>query len=96
METDSGSHVMDIDQSGDCKSVMSLPVGHVQLWPLSDYLCVLAKWKFVNSMLQRDLNVEESTSLIDYLIHYTPVCPSELRLLQTVGEQNIQVCKMNG
>ena len=90
METD--SHMIDIDQSGDCKSVMSLPVEHVQLWPISEYLCVMARWNLVNCVLQGNLKTVDSASLINFLTQYTPVCGSELKLLQTADVNNMKVC----
>ena len=92
METESSSHVTQIDQSGDCKVVMSFPGDHVQLWPLSEYLGTLAEWQFgVTGLYMSALRTEGCEALVDYLTYYTPVNPSDRTLLKTVTEENKKV-----
>ena len=91
MDDGDSDHAVDIDQSGDHKSVASLPVRHVQLWPLFEYIGIMAEWKFVNSMLVSELQTAECSSLVDYMTYYTPASPSELRLYQTITKENRQV-----
>lgn len=91
MDVGDSDHVMDIDQSGDHKSVASLPVRHVQLWPLSEYIGIMAEWKFVNSTLMSELQAVECSSLVDYMTYCTPASPSELRLYQIITKENRQV-----
>lgn len=91
VETVATNHVAHMDHSGDCKTLASFPIDHVQLWPLSDYLGTLTEWKFITSVLMSELGTEDCATLIDYFTYYSPVTPSDLYLIKNFTEENRKV-----
>ncbi|KAL4232858.1 AAA ATPase midasin [Mactra antiquata] len=82
MDTD--DHVTDINQS-DCenKDLTELPLNHVQLWPVFDYLAVLESWSMVvyehwNRQFGYRTSDKRPDTMVDYMSQYTPQSPVDI------------------